>query len=234
MGRDTEDLPGQMSLVMLEERCQHEMKKFGGEEPSTDRYCLEIFYRALINQDEQAWNVVVRSFRRLMKAWLHRHPCQDTALRYDSEENYIDSAFSRFWQATSRNQNLDFQSMRSVLFYLKACVDGAVRDTIRAHSRPVLRLPEPGADFSFEEPVAEEHDESIDLWDAITSILPSRQEKRVAFLIIYCGLKPRQVIEQCPGEFKDVYEIYRIYRNVEERLRRNADRLRWRLTSEGK
>jgi hypothetical protein len=227
-----EDSPDRMSLTMLEERCRREMQKIRGKEPSTDRYCLEIFYRAINNQDGQAWDLLVRGFRGMMMAWLHRHPGRDRALLHDSADNYVDSAFTRFWQATTRKQALDFQSLGTVLTYLKACLDGAVKDTIRAHSRPELRLPVSGADFSFDEPASEDVDEGRELWEAIMSILPSEREKRVAYLIIHCGLKPREVIKRCPGEFSDVYEIYRLYRNVDEWLRRNVDRLRWRLTDE--
>ncbi|HLZ57291.1 MAG TPA: hypothetical protein VKR06_10115 [Ktedonosporobacter sp.] len=228
-----EDLPPHlMSLAMLAERCRHEVRKTRGEEPSTDRYCLEIFDRAIIKHDEQAWNLLTQSFHGLMMAWFYRHPDRDRALRYDSAQNYVGYAFTRFWQATRRNQDLAFQSLSAALSYLKASLNGAVKDTLRAHARQEMRLPESGTDFTFEEPAAEEVDDGQDLWEAIVSLLPSEREQRVAYLIIHCGLKPREIIQRCPGEFSDVYEIYRLYRNVYERLIRNADQLRWRLDDE--
>jgi hypothetical protein len=35
----------------------------------------------------------------------------------------------------------------------------------------------------------------------------------------------------CPGEFKSEEEIYRLKRNVMERILRNVDKIRWRLSS---
>jgi hypothetical protein len=222
-----------MTLTMLQERCQSEMRKVRGEAFANGRYCLEIFYRAIKKHDEQAWTLLVSSFRHLMMAWLYRHPERDRALLHDTTENYVDYAFSRFWQATTRNQTLTFQSLGAALLYLKASLDGAVKDTIRIHSRPILRLPEPGVENSFEEPAAEEEEDyGRELWEAIVDLLPSDREKRVAYLIIHCGLKPREIVRLLPDEFSNVYEIYRTYRNIDDRLKRNTNRLRWRLNDQ--
>jgi hypothetical protein len=51
-------------------------------------------------------------------------------------------------------------------------------------------------------------------------------------LLFHCGLKAREVVQHCGNEFSDVREVYRLGRNIMERLMRNADQLRWRLTSD--
>ena len=53
-----------------------------------------------------------------------------------------------------------------------------------------------------------------------------------AYLLYYCGLKPREIVRLLPDEFSNVYEIYRTYRNIDERLKRNTNRLRWRLNDQ--
>lgn len=150
-------------------------------------------------------------------------------MRYESEENFVDLTFTRFWRAT-RNQAVVFHSLAAALTYLKASLHGELQDTIRAHTRLLLPLPGPGSGFP-EEPAVEEQDDGRDLWEVIESFLPTVREKQVAYLIIHCGLKPREVIRQCPGEFSDVKQVYRLHRNVLERLLRHADQIRWRLGS---
>jgi hypothetical protein len=61
-------------------------------------------------------------------------------------------------------------------------------------------------------------------------LLTNPHEQQVAYLLFHCGLKPREIIRFCPQEWSDVQEIYRLRRNIKERLRRNADHLRWRLS----
>lgn len=229
MGIEMEDPPDQMSLTALEDRCQREILNFRNGKPYDDRYCLEIFDRATVKGDEQAWALLVRSFRRMVVGWLRSHPRRDQALRYEPEEDYyVDYTFTRFWQST-RNQALKFDTLAAALKYLKLTLHAAITDTLRLHARPVVPLPEPGSGFP-EEPAAEEEDSGRDLWEVIDSLLPGHREKRVAYLMLHCGLKPREVMERCPGVFDDVKDIYRAYRNVLERLKRNRDQIRWRLS----
>src|SRR5262249_21174575 len=155
------------------------------------------------------------------------HPGRDRALDLDSAENYIAYAFTRFWQSTTHNQTVDFPTLGSALGYLKASMDGAVKDTLRIHKRTTFHLPEPGAEYSFEEPASEEEDDGREVWEAISDLLYSEREKLIAYLIIHCNLRPREVFRRYPDKFRDVNEIYRIYRNIDDRLKRNKDRLRW-------
>ena len=99
-------------------------------------------------------------------------------------------------------------------------------DTLRSHLRGRARevpLPEPGCP---EEPATADAIDGQSIWDEIQGFLPDECERRVAYLLYYCGLKPRDIIVRCSHEFKDVQEIYRLNHNVVERLRRNRDRLR--------
>lgn len=224
-----EDVPDQMTLVALEQHCQREILNFRSGKPYDDRYCLEIFYRATIKGNEDAWALIVRSYSRTVLGWLRNHPNRSSAMLYDSEENYVSSAFARFWQAT-RNHETEFTTLAGALKFLKLSLHGAVVDTLRAYARQKLPLPEPGS--GFEEPAAEEEDDGRDLWEAIENLLPTLREKRVAYLIIHCGLKPRHVMQYCPGLFENVREVHTTWRNVLDRLKRNKDQLRWRLSDE--
>ncbi|GAC1379251.1 MAG: hypothetical protein NVSMB33_04340 [Ktedonobacteraceae bacterium] len=67
------------------------------------------------------------------------------------------------------------------------------------------------------------------LWHSIDSLLPEERERRLAYLLYYCGLKPREIVIRCPQEFADVKEIYRLNHNIIDRLQRSQERLRWLL-----
>src|ERR1700730_17660687 len=62
MGVDMEDLPDQMSLTALANRCMSEIENYRRKESYNDQYCLEIFHRALLQHDDDAWKLLVDRF----------------------------------------------------------------------------------------------------------------------------------------------------------------------------
>ena len=63
-------------------------------------------------------------------------------------------------------------------------------------------------------------------------MLPDEREQRLAYLLFHCGLKPREIIHYCPQEFSSVQEIYRLHRNIIDRLQRKREHIRWLLSEE--
>jgi len=93
-------------------------------------------------------------------------------------------------------------------------------------------VPLPEVD-SPDEPVSmDELAHDSEMWRSVQSLLTDERERRVMYLLYYCGLKPREIVERCPQEFQDAKEIYRLNHNILDRLRRNRDRLRWLLGDE--
>lgn len=147
-----------------------------------------------------------------------------------TEEDYVDEAFQRIWQASIRN-SLKFDSTAAALRYQKSCLQGAVIDNLRAYSRSKeVPLTNPDSDMSYiQEPAIEDDYESNDVWEAIKDLLPNERERRLAYLLYINGLKARDIVRFCPQEFGDIQEVYRLTRNIVERLIRNRDQIRWRL-----
>jgi hypothetical protein len=215
-----------MSLEYLAERSMQEMNKYRRREVSDDAYCLEILRRAIVQRDNVAWIVLQRHFSDNIRQWLNGHAYRALALHYETEQTYIDDTFRRFWQAVS-DQALAFATIAGALSYLRLCLHCAIMDTLRAFARVnIERLPDFGHP---DEPQVEDSYHEDDLWDAIRSVLSGNREQRVAYLHFHCNLKPREIIRFCPGEFKNEEEIYRLKRNIMERILRNADKIRWRM-----
>lgn len=219
-----------MSVPALAEHCIKEFGNYRHGEPSNSLYALELLKRALVQEDALAWEAVQQCFDETMHRWMNRHPLREVALRLDSEENYIAQGFTRFWLATVHNREIAFHTLGAAIKYLRASLQGVIIDTLRTYSRErVVRLPEPGAAG---EPLVDDHYDSDVLWQAVSHMLPNDRERRVAYLLYHCGLKPREIVHFCYQEFKDVREIYRARRIIIDRLRRNADYFRWWLNDE--
>jgi len=156
------------------------------------------------------------------------HPMREAACRYDSEENYVAQTFARFWQATVKNRELEFTTMAAALRYLRATLNSTILDTLRAYARtiPLEEFDEPG------ERLTQARDDSFELWEVIRSLIPEERQRRIAYLLFHCHLKPREIVHYCSQEFSEVQEIYRLRRNIFDRLLRNADYIRWRFDTQ--
>jgi hypothetical protein len=214
-----------MRLPDLAAQCIKELDHYRRGDPSTEAFGLELLRRAIRQSDQEAWVWVQHCFSGMVRGWLRRHPQREVACRLESEENYVAQTFERFWQATTFNQQVEFSRLSAALQYLHASLHGAILDMLRAYARPgEVPLLGPG------EPLVEDNTENSEVWQILKTILSNPREQRVAYLLFHCGLKPREILRFCPQEWSDVQEIYRVRRTIMERVLRNADRLRWRLS----
>ena len=218
-------------LTTLLELGINELQRFRSKAPSDDHYALEILRRALVEQTDEAWAVLQQCFSEIIRVWIRSHPSRDVALLRDSEENYIAQTFSRFWHAV-HHQHIEFTMLPAALSYLHATLNGVITDTLRTHLRLRSReVPFPESGLS-NEPSAEEPLEIEGLWESIQALLCNEQERRIFYLLYFCGLKPREIVIRCPEEFAEVKEIYRLNQNIIGRLRRNSERLRYLFGSD--
>jgi hypothetical protein len=218
----------EMSLSELAAQCLRELGNYRRGEPCTDAFGLELLRRATFQDNQEAWAWVQHCFGGLVRGWLGRHPQREVAYRLESEENYVAQTFERFWQATAYNQQVEFSTLAAALQYLRASLNGAILDMLRVYVRPgEISLPESGEPG---EPLVEDSTDNSEVWESLRMILSNPREQRVAYLLFHCGLKPREIIRFCPQEWSDVQEIYRLRRAIMERVLRNADRLRWRIS----
>lgn len=221
-------LSSELSLPALAAYCLREINKYRRGVPSAERYGLELFHRAIMQSDQEAWTWVQRCFEAIVLGWVRRHPQRAVACRLESVENYIAQAFERFWQATAYNQQLEFRTLAAALQYLRASLHGAILDTLLAHQRPrEVSLPESGAPG---EPSMQDVTCSSELWDILKGILPNQREQRLAYLLFQCGLKPREIVQFCSQEWNSVQEIYSLRHTIMERVLRKVDILCWRLS----
>ena len=224
---ELEPIPAAMSESALAERCKKEIDNYRRGNTCDERYCLELLRRATLQRDQSAWECLQQIFVEITRSWMRCHPSREAAYRLDSEENYLARAFERFWQATTQHQKLEFSTIAAALCYLRASLNGVVLDTLRDYSRRrEVALPAP--DFPGE-PLLQEDVDSGEIWEILKKVLHDPREQRVAYLLFHCGLKPREIIRFCPGEFSDVQVIYCLRRSIIEQLRRSAHQIRQQL-----
>ena len=217
-----------MDLETLADLSSDELQRHRWNGSFDESYCAELLRRALVTHSDTAWSLLQQCFSETLRNWIWSHPGRDVALLRDSEENYIAQTFTRFWLAV-RDQHIEFTTLPAISGYLHATLNALLTDTLRFHLRGRTREAPLPASECFQEPAAPDSLDGQSTWESIASLLPDDRERRLAYLLYHCGLKPREIIVRCPQEFADVKEIYRLNINLIGRLRRNQERLRYLL-----
>ena len=183
-----------------------------------DQYCLEMFRHALKEHDQQAQRWLQNHFSVKVLDLLHCHPSKDKACRLHSEEYYVIETFRRFWQTSLQHQEFEFKSMIDVLSYLRVSLNGAILDALRSYSFP--HEAQSLSSGLARELHSNENDSSQEVWSSLERKLSGARQRRLAYLLFHCALKPGEIVGSCPHEFSDLHEIYRMRRNIIELLSR--------------
>jgi len=214
-----ESIHCEMSPSVLAGPYMRKIEHYLSNEPHDDQYYREMFHRSMVNHEPDVWELLQKCFSPLVRAWMRKHPQLNLACRYELEEKYVANAFARVWQASMHNQ-LEFDTLADALSYLKLSLQGTIVDTLRVYTQP-REVPLPDADsitYSSEKPAIKKDDKSSDLWEIIKSLLHDELERRLAYLLFNCGLKPIEIVRCYPDEFGELQEIIRLTRNIMERL----------------
>ena len=215
----------QMPLTDLAEACRAETERFLRREPSRDDFCFEIVRRAVCDRDQRAWAAVFAQYRGMVLAWVRRHPVSGS-MRED-DEFWINRTFDRFWTAVGPERFDAFPTMAALLRYLKLCAHSVLLDEARARSAaPSEGLSDQTAESIAAPDVADVAVGQLAggaLWAAIAAEMQDEAERRVAYLCFVLDLKPREIHERHPELYPTVADVYRIKRNLLDRLRRNPE-----------
>jgi DNA-directed RNA polymerase specialized sigma24 family protein len=220
----------EIGLNGLDYRCRQESAQFFSRKEFDPRYCFELFRRAFAGRDEQALACLYHNYRTLVLSWVARHPL---AGALDEEAEYfLNRAYEKMWAVITPEKFAGFRDLKSLLRYLQMCLHSVMIDHARAREQAkVLEEDEEGEERSeltdrpdeaesLEQRVARRQ-EARALWALVEQRLKSEQERVVAYGMFVVGLKPRELIEEFPGLFRGVNEIYILKENLLARLRRD-------------
>jgi len=217
--------PEQLTITELARCCSEETTKFLKQNISNDRYCLELFRRAITKRDDDAWICIYQQYSPLVLTWVNQHQSATPLLGQDGSAPLVNAAFAKFSQALTPAKMDNFDSLAAVLKYLKMCVHSVVADEVRARQ---ARQFEEALELMEHEPATDDPADSVisnlsaqGLWQVIQEELNGEDERVLIYLAYIHGMKPSEISSQNRRLFPTVDDVYRIKRNVLERLRRN-------------
>lgn len=214
-----------LAIQELARRCSEETNKFLKQAVSNDRFCLELFRRAIIRRDDDAWSCVYQQYAPLVLTWVTQHQSVAPYLGQDGSAPLVNAAFAKFSQALTPAKMENFGSLAAILKYLKMCVHSVVADEVRTrqarqHEETLEGIEyEPASDDLADDVVAAISAQGV--WQVIQEELNGEDERILIYLVYVQGMKPGEISSQQPRLFPTVDDVYRIKRNVLERLRRN-------------
>jgi hypothetical protein len=215
---DLRELP----LVELRAEAEAQEAIYARGEASDDAAGLELFRRAMVDNDPAAWQAVMDVYRALLVAHAGRRVVRGLVIEDDGF--CVDRAFQRFWQASRNGRLRGFEDLASILKYLKMCLGSVLLDEARSRRRQSCASIDdvPPESSISGDPAAQVIGRIVgrDLWASIDAELNDPHERLVAHLSFVDGLTPREILARHPEKFHDVFDLYRTKRNMIERLRR--------------
>ncbi len=218
-----------MPIDVLAQRCAQERERFFKQEAADNRYCFELFRRAIVHRNEYAWEVIYHQYAPLVNSWVRR--ASGFQANPDDVDELVNQVFARFWQSISPAKFKGFSSLEKLLQYLRLCAGSVVTDALRRRKREArLTVYEPflysGNHQSLEQQALDRM-EALGFWQDVCSRLTSEAEEKVIYAYFVLGLKPRQIQAAYPELFPNVELVYQVKRNVLNRLRRSDVLRKW-------
>jgi hypothetical protein len=212
-----------LSVAELGRRCREETLRFLHGEPRDDTYCFEVFQRAVVRREDEAWATIVAQYRGIVLAYVGQHSA--AAMLREPDDYWVNRAFQRFWSAVGADRFDQFPDLAALLKYLKLCIHSVLMDELRARrAAPTSSLdevPETAAGPHNAERSVIGKLAGEQLWATIAAELQDESERVVAYLSFTRDLKPSEIYSRHPSLYASIADVYRIKRNLLERLRRN-------------
>jgi DNA-directed RNA polymerase specialized sigma24 family protein len=192
------------------------------EHELTEEAGYELFRRAIVERDNEAWAAIYTHYRQLLISWA-RNACA-RAPSVCQYEDIADRALARAWSALTAEQFAQFPSLAALLAYLRTCVGAAAIDAARAEAtreRAYQKLGLPSVTTPEELVLgAQSRDE---LWRLLNKLVSNEHERIILIESFVLGLPPRMILERHLDRFADVPAIYGAKRNLLNRLERSRD-----------
>jgi hypothetical protein len=216
-----------LSLSSISHRCAGESERFFNRQDHDPRFCYELFRRAILQQNEQAWERIYAQYERLVWHWVERHAAFSSS--GEEVQFFMNRAFEKMWLGITPKKFETFNDLKSILRYLQMCVHSVMVDFVRQkeyklniESTEEMIQPPHSGETAVEDRATEKLDGQA-LWRWLQEQLQDEREECVVNAMFILAMKPREVVENFQDIFTDVNEVYRVKENLLARLRRNDD-----------
>ncbi len=184
-----------------------------------EREAYQLFRRALVFRDEDAWRTLYARYQGLVTTWVRRH--SGFAHASEPAEWLVNRAFEKMFVAIDEAKFGQFPDLPSLLRYLQMCAHSAVVDAVRRRERALLVEDPKGHSPPDPEAEAVERMAMQELWEVLESILVEERDRVLFHESFVNGTPPRELVRRRGDLFRSVEEVYNAKRTLLSRLRRH-------------
>ncbi len=227
LAQDTAEIDlAALNLASLAHLCRRATDRFFRQEPYDDRYCMELFRRAVEDQHEGAWAALIEQYSNLVIYWINQHSAFPST---DEDHDYfLNRTFDNFWRAFSRDPGKfsRFRNLKAIMQYLKLCVFTTVQEYAERRMGPHLALysnkPIEAVATTYS-PIETLNERLLAnaVLDYVMSAVKTEQERIVAVDFLVYDMKPREIFAEHGDAFDNVSQVRRVKGNLMARLRRD-------------
>jgi len=215
-----------LTITSLAYRCRQETERYYRRLQPDERYCFELFRRAIELGSDWAWDCIFKQYTHQVTVWTRRH--EAFAIVDEDCDYFVNRAFAKFWQAFSRNplKLTKFNSLKGLLKYLQLCTYTSVKEYVERSM-----VPHYVGSFEDEIPIISDGPDlptrvdsqmkAEDLWQHVLEIVKTEQERIIAEGYFSYDMKPKEIYAWHEDAFVDVVQVRRIKDNFLARLRRD-------------
>ncbi|MHB8596725.1 MAG: sigma-70 RNA polymerase sigma factor region 4 domain-containing protein [Ktedonobacteraceae bacterium] len=220
--------PEHLTVSELLPEAFQEIQAYLRQQPkaNTGACAFELFRRAIGQRDEQAWAGIYELYHTMVGSWmLRRWP----SISKEELESLVNEVFTKFFRSLGPEKLRNFLSVGAFLAYLKCCASSVLADYCRLQQ---TQRREESLEFMTQELTQDDFASSVvdhlvaqEMWGILSRAVLARDERLVLVMVCIMEWSPAELQRHEPRLFPSVEDVYRVKRNVLERLRRNKDLL---------
>lgn len=214
-----------LDLNALSDRCALETGKFLQKLASDTQYCYELFRRALVLQNQEAYHRIVETYIRLVRPQVRKKlhaPFTDRDL-----EDCVHLAFANCFRYLGTAEAFaKFPTLPQIIGYLLACANATAQSHNRKQAARPVEIDEDLLEHDEQSATVDPLDILIDkertaeFYQLVSESCKTEKERVVLEYYLELGLMPREIYAQRPDLFADVKEVHRVKQFLIERLQR--------------
>lgn len=206
-------------------RAHEETARYRAGGAHDDRFSHELFRRAIAGHDQCCWAELVKLYQELVLGW-----CRQAApAPPDDLEDLAAQTWEKFWRHFTAQKLESAGSTAEILRYLKLCARSVAVDEARRRAG-IARLDDASESFMPSRSGGSDLEEAATratLWSVVECHLRDARERVLVTLRYRNGLTAAEVQARRPDLFADAAEVYRVSRNLLDRLRRSPAMRAW-------
>lgn len=210
-----------MSLDEVAQRCEEETNKFRHTREADNRFCFELFRRALEEIDHEAFTRIVQTYKSQCARWVRGvHGFEATGEL--TPDPFVSQAFANLHKDLRGEKFKRFTSLEAVLKYLRKCAVTAVLQHLRkaAVEWTVDVAEELNLDIAEELKTEVEYKE---LWERIHQLLPDETDRLLADLRLRQSFMPAEIARMHPEHWTDSRAVSVALQRILRTLRRDRE-----------